>query len=147
MKEHEHGIIFLVDALWLASIYLKKYLNLYTSFGFYDWYFIVNSKPWNYNVNSTCLKDIKSWYVQKRKLGSNKIPSLDELQVIDLEHDDTPDTEVGTFEVEITNASTHEPAPSISISSPRRRTSKHTRTSPAVGERVRRRVVRDFLLK
>lgn len=98
-------------------------------------------------MNSTCLKDIKSWYVQKRKLGSNKIPSLDELQVIDLEHDDTPDTEVGAFEVEITNASTHEPAPSIGISSPRRRTSKHTRTSPAVGGRVRRRVVRDFLLK
>lgn len=60
---------------------------------------------------------------------------MNELQVIELERDDTPDTEVGALKTKTTDAPAQELAPSINISSPRRRTSKHTRTSSAVGEK------------
>lgn len=112
----------------------QKYLNSY-AFGFCVSYFIANLKPQNCNVNSTCLQDIQSWYAQKGQAGSSRIPSLDELQVIELEHDDIPDTEAGAPETETTNAPAQESTPGISISSPRRRTSKHNRTSPAASEK------------
>lgn len=86
-------------------------------------------------MNSTCLRDIKLWYVQKRHAGSSKITGLDELQIIELEHDDVPETESRAPDIEEVDASIQEPASGITISSPRRRVSKHTRTSPTAGEK------------
>lgn len=90
-------------------------------------------------MNRTYLKHIKSWYTQKRQAGSCKIPGLDELQIIELEHDDLPDAEIGAPEIETTDAPAQEPTHSFSISSSRRRTSKCTRTSLAAGEKHKKR--------
>lgn len=62
-------------------------------------------KPLNYNVNSICLHDIKSWYAQKRQVGSSKTLGLEEFQVIE---EDASESEA--FDVQVAGASTHEVA-------------------------------------
>lgn len=54
-----------------------KTLNLYTSFSFCSWYSIACWVPHNFNVNNTCLRDIKVWY-SKKEGSSTRVPSLDE---------------------------------------------------------------------
>lgn len=56
-----------------------------------------------------------------RQAGSNRKLVLDELQVIELEHDDVFDTEAGAPEIGIIDTLTQESAPGITIPSPRRR--------------------------
>lgn len=78
---------------------------------------------------------MKSWYAQKRQVGSSKIPSFDELQIIRLEYDDALEIEVDVPEIEAIDAPIQGPASGIIIFFTRRRVSMRIRTSPTVGEK------------
>lgn len=73
-------------------------------FWFLRMVFHCNLKSQNYNVNSTYIWDIKSWYAQKRQTRSSRMPGLDKLQVIELEHVNILDTMVGALKTETTDA-------------------------------------------
>lgn len=71
---------------------------------------------------------------------------LVEFQVIESKHDDTPQAKVEALETQAVDAPIQEPTPGVDISSPRKRVSKHTKTSPSMGEKIGRRVIKNPLL-
>lgn len=75
---------------------------MYTSFTFCNWYFIAHSIPLNFNVNSTCLKNIKAWHSQIKETGSTRLPRLDEVEHREDSEDEEPreDTDVATISLE-----------------------------------------------
>ena len=66
----------------------QKVLNSYASLRFYTWYVIADSVP-GYNINSTCIKKIKSMFQAKKGSQSTRLKGMGEFLQTEIKADPT----------------------------------------------------------